>query len=234
MSKLDREALSVRYKTNMRRIAGVVKLLHSDIDGLKPIGLLRSEGVRADILRLVAVFLHTALEDFVRSHFSRPNKNMGFYSASDFETTLRRLNIDPALFTDLFPPLIQLARRRVQIVHRADLDDVQSDKANPWVVSDEWQLIHWNLAAIAFYYRIRKATGPTGMVENRASQNVENALVQNVEFARALVGFTKLPAEQRREGLIEIGKMLEKLQATLKLEVEMFLGPDGKPIGRAV
>jgi hypothetical protein len=99
---------------------------------------------------------------------------------------------------------------------------------------DEWQLIHWHLAVTAFYYRLRRATGPIGIVEERASQNVEGALVQNVEFARALIAFPQLLPEKRQEGAAKLEEFLNKILQTLKLEVEMFLGPDGKPIEGAV
>jgi hypothetical protein len=51
------------------------------------------------------------------------------------------------------------------------------------ILGDDWTLIQWHLAVYAFHYRLRKATGPVGMVEERARQNVKGALVTNVEFA---------------------------------------------------
>jgi hypothetical protein len=92
----------------------------------------------------------------------------------------------------------------------------------------------WHIAVCAFYYRLRKATGATGMVEDRAGQNAENALVKNVEVAHALIGFPKLPPEERKEGITKLLELLNNLEETLKLEVEMFLGPDGEPIKGAV
>jgi len=104
----------------------------------------------------------------------------------------------------------------------------------PGELVDEWQLIHWHLAASAFYHRLRRATGPTNLVEDRASHNVESALLQNIEFARALIAFSSLPSEQRLEGLKKIAKLAINIQETLTLKVEMFLGPDGGPIEGAV
>jgi hypothetical protein len=72
------------------------------------------------------------------------------------------------------------------------------------------------------------------MVEDRAGQNAENALVKNVEVAHALIGFPKLPPEERKEGITKLLELLNNLEETLKLEVEMFLGPDGEPIKGAV
>src|SRR6185369_16561410 len=48
----------------MNRITGLVKLIHSDIDSLKPLAPLQSEGVRAGILRTIIVFLHATLRMF--------------------------------------------------------------------------------------------------------------------------------------------------------------------------
>jgi hypothetical protein len=226
----DREVLKMRFQTNMRRIGAITTFLHSGVEGIKPTGLFRSEGVRADMLRAVVVFLHAAVEDFVRSHLSRKNKKFTFYSASDITRVLSKLRIDPTLFADLFPALTQMAERRTQIVHRADLHDVQTEEVNPWVLADDWQLIQWHLAVSVFYHRLRKATGPTGSVEKRAAENAESALVKNVEFARELIAFSKLPPEKRVEERTKLIEILESIRETLKLEVEMFLGPDGKPL----
>jgi hypothetical protein len=96
------------------------------------------------------------------------------------------------------------------------------------ILGDDWTLIQWHLAVYAFHYRLRKATGPVGMVEERARPNVEGALVTNVEFARAMIAFGESPSEQQRERMAEMLEAMNKLQNSLKLEVEMFLGPDGR------
>lgn len=127
-----------------------------------------------------------------------------------------------------------MAKRRNQIVHHADLHDGQSREANPWEIVDEWQLIQWHLAVSAFYHRLRRATGPTSLVEDRASQNVESAVLQNVQFARSMIAFSSLPPEQRLEGLQQLLGHVENILKALKLEVAMFLGPDGRPIDDAI
>jgi hypothetical protein len=226
----DREATNLRFQMNMGRISAITTFLHSGVAGLEHTGLFRSEGVRADLLRAMVVFLHASIEDFVRSHFRKPNKKVSFSSNSDIERALKRLKVAPALFKDLFPPLTQMTKRRHQIVHRADLHDAAGETANPWEIADDWQLIHWHLAVVAFYRRIRKATGPTTMVEDRARQNAENALVKNVEFGRALAAFPSLPPEQREEGAAKMLGLSNNLLETLKLEVGMFLDADGKPL----
>jgi hypothetical protein len=172
----DREALTTRFRTNMARIGAIAKLLHSDVESLKQTGLFRSEGVRADILRAVVVFLHAAVEDFIRAHLPRPNKTFSLSSASDIKRELPRFSRS-CLVHGLFPPLTHMAKRRNQIVHHADLQNKQSEEVNPWGLADKWLLIQWLLAASAFHHRIRKATGHTNMVEDRARENLDNALV---------------------------------------------------------
>jgi hypothetical protein len=51
----------------MRRIYGLVRVLHFDHPELKPSAILQSDGVRADILRAIVVFLHATFEEVVRS-----------------------------------------------------------------------------------------------------------------------------------------------------------------------
>lgn len=60
------ELLASRFYLNMNRITGLVKLIHSDVDSLRPSGF-QSEGVRADILRAITVFLHGTFEDLLRT-----------------------------------------------------------------------------------------------------------------------------------------------------------------------
>ena len=91
----DRDALDTRFRANMGESGAIAKLLHSDVESLKQTDLFRSEGVRADILRAVVVFLHATVEDFIRSHLPRPNKTFTFSSASDIKKVLNRLRSIP-------------------------------------------------------------------------------------------------------------------------------------------
>ena len=230
----EREALKIRFLSNMKRIAAIITFLHSGVEGLEKTDFFRSEGVRADILRAVVVFLHASVEDFIRSQLPKPGKKFTFYSASDIRRALRRLNVDPASFADLFPPLTQMAKRRNYIVHHADLHDAQKEGVIPWGLADDWCLIQWLIAVLAFYSRLRRATGPTNMVEDRWGQNADRALVKNVELARALIEFSEVPPEQRQESIRIILEIAREIEETLEIEVEMFLGPDGEPIEGAV
>jgi hypothetical protein len=230
----DREANQVRFLANMGRLAAITRFINSGVPGLEQTGFVRSKGVRADLLRAVVVFLHASIEDFVRSHLRKPNKTISFTSNSDIMLALKRIKVLPDLFTDLFPPLTQLTKRRHQIVRRADMHDTQNAGANPWDITDEWQLIHWHLAVVAFYYRVRKGTGLTGTVEDRAHRNIETALVKNIEFAHELIAFPKLPPEKLQEAVGKLEESINNILEILKMNIEMFIGPDGKPIGGVV
>jgi hypothetical protein len=225
-----REATKIRFTRNMGRIGAITTFLHSGVEGLEKTTPFHSEGVKADILRAVVVFLHATTEDFIRSSLPRPNKKFTFSSASDIEKALIKISIDPAQFKDLFPALTQMAKRRNQIVHHADLPDAQEEAVSPWKFADDWQLIHWHLTVVAFCHRLRRTTGSIGLVEERATQNVGKALIKNVEIANAMIALGSLPAKQQKDQLVKMAELVNDLKETLKLEVEMFLDADGKPI----
>jgi len=101
-----KDLLEARFQSNMRRINRLVTLIFTD--PLKPKGLFQSDGVRADILRTIVVFLHASFEDVLRSHLPRQNKKLTFTSGGDLDKALTLSGIDPKPFKELFPPLIQL------------------------------------------------------------------------------------------------------------------------------
>jgi hypothetical protein len=61
------DLLDARFRLNMGRIDGLVKLVFSDLDPLRQTEALQSGGVRADILRAIVVFLHATFEDVLRT-----------------------------------------------------------------------------------------------------------------------------------------------------------------------
>jgi hypothetical protein len=225
-----REAAKARFTRNMGRIGAISRFLDSGVEGLEKATPLQSEGVRADILRAVVVFLHATTEDFIRSGLPRPNKKFTFSSAADIQKTLIKVSVDPAQFKDLFPALTQMAKRRIQIVHYADLPGAPDEVISPWKFADDWQLIHWHLTVVAFCYRLRRATGSIGKVEARALQNVEKALIKNVEFANAVIALGSMSPEQQKEEMAKLAAIVNDFKEALKLEVEMFLDADGNPI----
>lgn len=144
------------------------------------------------------------------------------------------MKIDTSLFENIFPAIHQMAQRRIQIAHYADLRDGHNEEVNSWSIAEQWQLIHWHFAVSAFYYRLRRAAGPTSLVEDRASQNTEKALLQNIQLARVLADIPKLPPEKHIEGLQQSLAIAESISETLTLDIKMFLDPDGKPIDGVV
>lgn len=61
------DLLDARFRLNMSRINGLVMLVFSNIDPLRQTEALKSDGVRADILRTIVVFLHATFEDVLRT-----------------------------------------------------------------------------------------------------------------------------------------------------------------------
>ena len=63
------DLLWTRFRANMSRITGLMKLALSQNDPLGPMKLffLQSDGPRADILRTIVVFLHATFEDVLRT-----------------------------------------------------------------------------------------------------------------------------------------------------------------------
>jgi hypothetical protein len=109
-----------RFNVNMARIAGLMKLVMSDEGQFKPTGFMKYEGVSADILRLIVVFLHAAVEDLVRSQLP-DNKSFSFQSGRDIDKAIHRAGFDSSSLKPLYPPLTAMAKRRNRIVHEADL-----------------------------------------------------------------------------------------------------------------
>src|SRR4051812_35148605 len=77
-----------RFLLNVERINGLVNVLFSS-EALQSTAPFRSEGVRADILRSIVVFLHATFEAILRSCVSSPSKRLSVYSASDLNKVLR-------------------------------------------------------------------------------------------------------------------------------------------------
>jgi hypothetical protein len=229
----DREAIQRRFIMNMKRVRDITHLIHSGIPGLNQTAIFQSEGVRADLLRSLVVFLHAAIEDVIRSHLPKRGK-FSFSSSSDIKKALASIGIETAQFDDVLPALNQLARRRIQIVHFADLKDAQSDFLSPWGLADDWSLVQWNLAVLVLFRRLRKSTGHTGHVENRALENVEAAIKLNADFGRKLLEVSGMPPEQHLDGIRELVGLADRLTETLKLDVQMFLDANGQPIEGAL
>jgi len=79
-----------RFNVNMARIGGLMKLVTSDEGQFKSTAFMHYEGVSADILRLIVVFLHAAVEDLIRSQLPK----FSFQSGPDIDKALKHAGLD--------------------------------------------------------------------------------------------------------------------------------------------
>jgi len=225
MSHRD-DLLKARFLTNMGRINGLVRLVNSN-DSLKPIRSFQSEGVKADLLRSIVVFLHATFEVVLRSHIPNQRNTLTFYAGNDIDKVLKKSNIDPQPFQSLYPPLTQLAKRRKQIVHEADLPQRTATVAEAWGVVDDWQLPMWLMAVAAFYYQMRISTKVASLAEQRIYRKHKQAMASHVEFANQLLAFPKVLPELQVEALQKIVVTLRGIAATLTSDAsESLAHPD--------
>jgi hypothetical protein len=227
------DRLGKRFRGNMNRINGLVQLLFSS-DLLKlPSVFGRSAGPRADLLRSIVVFLHANFEVAFRYRLPRAAGNLSFYSRQDFDKTLKRIGVDAAPFRQLYPPLIQMAKRRKEIVHDADLS--RDDEPREWGIADDWQLIMWLMAVPAFYYQLRISLGLANVVEQAMSERLRTAMTKHVEFGKQLLALPSAAEEQRFGALQEVVATLEGITATLRLDARDFMAGGGNvPVNLAM
>jgi hypothetical protein len=96
----DRDVLQKRFRLNMSRIHGLIRIIFSDCDELKPSSLFIIEGTSADVLRASVVFLHSTFEDLLRCQIPRnkQDKKWVFYSGKDIDKALTSAGIDSLAF----------------------------------------------------------------------------------------------------------------------------------------
>ena len=208
------ELLKTRFLLNMGRINGLVRLLYSN-EALKPAGLFQSEGVRADILRSIVVFLHATFEVVLRSRIPKPNKSLSFYSRTDLDKALTLSGIDAKPFAPLYAPLTQMAKRRKRIVHEADFSGRTDVVSEAWGVADDWQLIMWFMTVEAFYYQLRISVNAASVIERTRFERLGKAMRSHVDFGNQLLAFPKVPPELQREALQKFVVTLKSIVATL-------------------
>lgn len=223
------DLLKARFHLNMGRINGLVTLIFTD--PLRPKGLFQSDGVRADILRAIVVFLHATFEDILRSHLPKQNRKLTISSGAMLAKALTLSGIDAKPSKRLFPPLIQMAKRRHRIMHNADLKNRTDTGSEIWGVVDEWQLIMWLLAVMAFYYQLRTAVNggsvAESMVESTMNERLRKAMLSWVDFGSHLLALPELPPELHREALEKAVVILRTIAVTLKLDVNDFIVNEG-------
>lgn len=218
------ELLKARFLLNIGRINSLMRLLNTN-EALKPTGIFRSEGARADILRFIVVFLHATFEVVLRSLLPNPNKSLSFYSRADLDKALKLSRIDPKPFKPLYPPLTQMAKRRKRIVHEADLSKRTDTVSEAWGVVDDWQLLMWLMAVVAFYFQLRMSVNAASVVERTMYERHRKVMMNHVDFAKQLLAFPKVLPDLRREALLRIVDTLKGIAETLRLDVS-DLEPD--------
>lgn len=216
--KKKAELLRTRFLLNMSRVNSLVRLLFSS-DSVKPAGIFRSEGVRADLYRSIVVFLHATFEVVLRSHMRELEPNLTFSGRPDLDKALRRSGIDAAPFKRIYPPLTQMAKRRHRIVHYADLPRSTDTSAATWGIVDEWQLIMWLMAVPAFYYQLHISVGSASALERVHHARIEKVMQSHVAFAKQLLAFPEVSPELRAEALERIAADLHAMSAALGLDL---------------
>jgi hypothetical protein len=196
--------MTARFLLNMERIHGLCTMVWSEVDVLKPTGLFRTEGPRADILRAIVVFLHATFEDVLRTRARQDNKNFTLYSGRDIDKALRKGDLDPAPFKPLYPPLRQMAKRRNRIVHEADLSKKTDIASEAWTIADDWQLIMWLVAVPAFHSRLCMSIDNEDQVARATYSKLREAMDGVVGFGWQLVAFPKTPPDTQTKALQNI------------------------------
>jgi hypothetical protein len=192
-----------------------MKLAMSGEGQFKPTGFMQYEGVSADIFRLIVVFLHAAVEDLVRSQLPR-NKNFSFQSGSDIDKVLKHAGYDSSSLKPLYRPLTAMAKRRNRIVHEADLASHSSTVVEPWSVADVWQMLHWNLAVLAFYYQMLIVLTEPRQVFVDKYNNARKAMDENIKLARQMMNVPTGSLELQKKALNDMSKSLESMMSLLR------------------
>jgi hypothetical protein len=216
--------LKASFLSNMNRINGLIQLVHSDIEFLKPTGFSQYEGASADILRFVVVFLHATFEMLVRSQTHYQDRKWSFYSAADIERAFRHSGIDATPFESLYPPLTQMARRRNRIVHDADFATFVDPAIEKWALADTWQLTIWDMSVLAFYYRFLISTDENSEVERKNDEQLVQVMTRHVEFGRQTLVFARAPRESRIEAFHKIADSLESVSEILRDSIRGRVG----------
>jgi hypothetical protein len=206
--------LKERFNHNMARISGLTKLIFSDLEQLKPVEPFKSDGVRADILRAIVVFLHATFEDVIHSHL--PNtKNKSFYSINDIKKALKKNNIDENLFQSLLPHLSRMAERRKRIVHEADLINPTNVKSGKWGIVDDWQLIMWLLVVVQFYNQLRISLQAASVEEFKRYEKYKTVIQKHIDVGNQLLSIPAVNPELQLEALRKTTRILNDMSKSL-------------------
>jgi hypothetical protein len=84
---------------------------------------------------------------------------------------------------------------------------------------DNWQLILWNLAVLAFYYEMLVATRTANAVQSKRHEQTGKAIGAHIEFGNQLVAFAKTLPELQIEALRKCAETAVTIGALLKVEM---------------
>jgi hypothetical protein len=200
------QLMSARFQANMNRINGLISLVQYDIVLPQPAGFAERTGPRADILRAAIVFLHATFEDLLRSVADPKKRRINFYSGSDISKAIRYRKLNTRRFQELYPPLIQMARRRHRVVHEADLPTKVSLEPAIWQIQDEWQLLTWATVVPAFYSLLLSELYPVEAIFGEIYRKLRQAIDEIVSLGHAL------SAAGNAESLVQIKPLMEAAQ----------------------
>ncbi len=156
--------------------------------------------------------------------FTSQGRSLSFYSRTDLDKALKLSGIDATPFRFLYPPLTQMAKRRKRIVHEADLLHGEPDE---WGFADDWQLIMWLMAVIAFYYQLRISLRTANMVERAIYGRLRTAMASHVAFGKQVRALPEVPPELGIQALQDMVVTLESISSTLHLDPHALMSDSG-------
>jgi hypothetical protein len=115
-----------------------------------------------------------------------------------------------------------MAKRKNRIVHDADLSNRTDTVVKAWGPADDWQLIMWLLAVLAFYCQLRVSLGTGTVVERTSLERHREAMQRHVDFGKQLLAFPEVAPDLRVEALQRAADTLKDMAAMLKLDVSDF------------
>jgi hypothetical protein len=211
-----RDLHRARFKVNMARIDALLGLLLSEAEELEgPWMLMPLKGVRGDLFRAIVVFLHATFESALR-HAHPSGKLKSAYTVSKFRAALKRADIDPVPFELLFVPLVQMAKRRNDIVHHADMRQETARDVRDWGFADTWQLILWVFVVKTFHYQLRVLQDPTSPALRFLLEQNKSLVAQWYEFGKRFVEVMPADQERRKAAIPEFYAFFQKMLDTLQ------------------
>ncbi len=202
--------LAQQYLAAIGPVNRLIRLLEGN-DDLKRKAIFETHEERADILRYVVLRLYGAMETILRNCIGR-NSPIECSSRSALEKMLIRCRLDPVPFRELYPPLVQLSRRRNRVAHVGGA----SIPANEWGIADDWQIIMWLIAVGTFYCRMRMSLNiPTTTEEEQYARNVK-AMRIHIELGKQMLAFPKVNPEGHIKALLAMKSTLDSTADMLR------------------